>query len=393
MQSGIAPAPTRRVLLFSPLWWRDPVSGDTSYTEALLEQPPPGVSYTTYDEAIKSGKLRVRGRKPWHGHTSLTDIAIFGARAMESAVRKGSLAFREPVWFVSVDPASFDVVHQHLFAIRQVGSRLPVVSSAGYPLTELYRMREQWTPLHLRCALAFESAAARALDIHEPWLRPTRNGVLTVYTEHFREWLMERGVDADQVRVVGTALPDLGLPRKQSDGRTLGVIARDFVGKGGDIALAAFRELRASDPSWRLIVGTTAAEARVYVTPEPGVELVVDPSRGLVLNDLLPRIDVLLAPTRSDCGAPYTVLEALQAGTCVVMSDIPWIDPRLQPPAVARVPLAADAVASAVVALARGDLRAAQLAAKALWRSEFSMERLHRPLLGAYDAALRRHRA
>ena len=382
-----------RVLLFSPLRERDPVSGDTSYTEALLQEPPAGVSYITYDAAIKSGKLRVRGRAPWHAQANLTDIAIFGARAIEFALRRGSLAFREPVWFVSVDPASVDLVHQHLFAVRQVGSRLPVVSGAGYPLTELYRMREQWTPLHLRCALAFESAAARALDIHEPWLRPTSNGVMTVYTEHFRAWLMDRGVDGDQVHVAGTALPDLGLPTKHSDGKTLGVIARDFVLKGGDIALAAFRELRASDPSWRLIVGTTAAEARVYVTPEPGVELVVDPSRELVLNDLLPRIDILLAPTRSDCGAPYAVLEALQAGTCVVMSEIPWLDPRLQPPAVARVPLAPGAVASAVVALASGDLRAAQHAARALWRAEFSMERLHRPLLAAYDAALRRHRA
>jgi glycosyltransferase involved in cell wall biosynthesis len=382
-----------RVLLLSPLRARDPVSGDTAYTEALLAEPPPGVSYTPYDEAIAAGTLRVRGRKPWRHGSGVTDVWVFGVRAIELPLRRSGLAFGEPTWFVSADTGSFDLIHQHLFATRQIGPRLPVVSSAGYPLTELYSAREAWSAFHLRCALAFESATARALDIHEPWLRPTRDGVMVVYTEHFREWLVNRGVDADQVLVAGTALPDRDVPRRRSDGRTLGVIARDFVRKGGDIALAAFRELRVNDQRWRLIVATTASEASVHVKPEPGVELVVDPSREFVLNELLPRIDILLAPTRSDCGAPYAVLESLRAGTCVVMSDNPWLDPRLRPPAVARVPLAPDAVASAVVALVRQDGRARQFAARTLWRSAFVMDQLHQPLLAAYEAAIHRHRA
>jgi glycosyltransferase involved in cell wall biosynthesis len=216
---------------------------------------------------------------------------------------------------------------------------------------------------------------------------------MTVYTEHFQRWLVERGVNPETVRVAGTALPDLALPPGDSDGRTLGVIARDFIRKGGDIALEAFRELRAADPRWHIIVATRAADAQRNVTPEPGVELVVGPDRQQVLFDLLPRIDILLAPTRSDCGAPYAVLEALQAETCVVTSDSPWLDQRLQLPAVARVPPTPSAVASAVVAMVDGDLRGAQRAARVLWRSVFSMEQLHRRLLSAYDLALLRHRA
>ena len=385
--------PKLRVLLLSPLRSRDPVSGDTAYTEALLAQPPEGVSYTPYDEAIEAGTLRVRGRKPWRHGTDAADLGVFGVRAIEVPLRKSGLAFREPWWFVSADAGSFDLIHQHLFAIRQVGPRLPVVSSAGYPLTQLYGVRERWTPRHLRGALACESVAARVFDIHEPWLRPAGDGVMTVYTEHFQRWLVERGVNPETVRVAGTALPDLALPPGDSDGRTLGVIARDFIRKGGDIALEAFRELRAADPRWHIIVATRAADAQRNVTPEPGVELVVGPDRQQVLFDLLPRIDILLAPTRSDCGAPYAVLEALQAETCVVTSDSPWLDQRLQLPAVARVPPTPSAVASAVVAMVDGDLRGAQRAARVLWRSVFSMEQLHRRLLSAYDLALLRHRA
>jgi len=380
-----------RVLLLSPLQGRDPESGDTSYTSALLADPPPGVSYTTYHDALIAGTLRVRGRKPWRPDPSLTDMWIFAARSIESALRRGSLTFREQFRFLSVDPDSFDLVHQHVFAVRQVGPKVPVVCVAGYPLTELYRTRERWGKLHLRVALAVETALSRVCDVNVPWLRTTSDGVMAVYTEKFRAWLIERGIDGDRIHVTSTALQPLDLPEKRSDGRTLGLIVRDFELKGGDIALAAFRELRASDPAWRLIVGTTLEEAGAYLTPEPGIELVIDPTREMVLSELLPRIDVLLAPTRADCGAPYTAPEALQAGTCVVTSDIAWLDPRLQLPAVARVAADPSAVAAAVVALADQDVRVARLAARELWRREFSTEQLHPLLLKAYAAALDAH--
>ena len=46
-----------RVLLISPVASLDPGSGDVTYTEQLLASPPPGVSYTTYDEALTAGAL------------------------------------------------------------------------------------------------------------------------------------------------------------------------------------------------------------------------------------------------------------------------------------------------------------------------------------------------
>lgn len=384
------PARALRVLLFAERQG-DAASGDSSYAEALLADPPPGVSYTTYDEALRDGTLRVRGEKPWRRPIP-GDLAIYGIRSVESLLRRGVI-FREPYWFVSIDGSSFDLVHQHLFAVRQIGSSVPVVSGAGYPLPELYRARERWSEPHLRLALAIESAASRLLDVHVPWLRPTSGAVMTVYTEHFRQWLLERGADPDRVQVVSTALGDLGLTPKASDGRTLAFIARDFQLKGGDVALAALRRLRESDPSWRLLVVTSSAAAERYVKPEPGIELVIDPPREAVLRDLLPQIDILLAPTRSDGGVPYAVLEALQAGICVVTSEVPWLDLRLQSPAVTRVPATADAVAAAVGQLVGQDLRGAQVAARELWRRELSMEQLHPLLLNAYGAALRAHRA
>jgi glycosyltransferase involved in cell wall biosynthesis len=383
-----------RVLLFSPLEGRDPPSGDISYTGALLDEPPPGVRYTTYQEALDEGSLRIRGRKPWHAWRDF-DPGVFAARALELGLRRATAAFREPFWFVSIEPGRFDLLHQHLFAIHQVGPRLPVVSSAGYPLTELYRIREGWGEAHLRLALALQWTFDGLFDVHDPWLRPSGDAPMIVYTPHFRDWLIARGVPAEQLIVGSTALPDLGLPAKRSDGFTLAIVARDFVRKGGDIALAAFRELHRDDPRWRLIIATRAGDARQNnLHAEPGIEVLVDPSRATVLKELLPATDILLAPTRGDCGAPYAMLEALQAGTCIITaSELAWLDPRLVEPPVKRTASNPAAVASAARELAAGDMRASQRAARELWRSGFSMGVLHERLLEAYELALIRERA
>jgi glycosyltransferase involved in cell wall biosynthesis len=376
------------VLLWSPLPGEDPPSGDVSYTEALLHEPPPGVVYTTQRQAIADGTVRIRGRTPWRGPVGGVDLGLLTARVLEREARRRGLLFREPIVYATIEGGAYDLVHQHLVTLRQVGSQVPVVSSAGYPLTELYRWRERWGPARLRLAEAAESRLVQALGAHSPWLATGPLGVMTVYTDHFRSWLRSRGVPADRIRLSGTAIPDLSLPPRRSDGRTLVVVARDFWRKGGDLAVQAFRHLYDADPAWRLVVVTTGASAEAHrrllehrsITVETGL------GRDAVLRQVLPASDILLLPTRSDCGAPYGVLEALQAGVSVVTSDLAWLDERLRPPAVVRVPLRPDRIASAVVELAGQDDR--EEAARRLWLDEFSMPVLHRSLIDAYRHAL-----
>ncbi|MGY1779779.1 glycosyltransferase [Geodermatophilus sp. SYSU D01036] len=379
------------VLLFSPLAHRDPLSGDTSYTDSLLAEPPGGVTYTTYDQALKDGTLRVLGRKPWRRGPGRRDVLVFVARTVELALRRMGVMFREPVWHVSIEPGTYDVVHQHLFAVRQLGQRTPVVSSAGYPLSDLYRARDGWSAARVAVAQRLEQWLSRWWTVHTPWLHPSYGNVMTVYSEAFRDWLVDRGVSRRQVKVISTGLPQLRVPEKRGDGWTLGVIARAFTAKGGPVALEAFRLLRAVDSRWRMIVATTEANAR-GLTAQAGVEVIVDADRNRILADVLPRVDLLIAPTKADCGAPYAVLEALQAGTCVVTSDLPWLDDRLQPPAVHRVPPEPQAVAEAVGEVVRGGLSAAQDAARMLWAGTFSMQALGRDLREAYDEAVNRAR-
>lgn len=376
-----------RVLLFSPLSGRDPPSGDTSYTESLVAEPPPGVEYITYRDALDSGALRIRGRRPRSsaGSWKRADGLILLARAAEHSAR-GRVMFREPTWFVTIDKSAVDLVHVHLFPIRQVGSRVPVVSSYGYPLTQLYKLREQWSRPRLRLAEHLETFWARTAHVHVPWLHQVQPSVMTGYSDAAREFLIAHGASPRLTRVIGTAVPQLEYGTPSSSGRALLFVGRDYLLKGGDVAVDTFQRLRKAGHDVTLSVVTRKASAPV--ADHPNVTWLLDPSREDLLRNIYPSHDVLLAPTRSDCGAPYAVLEALQGGLAIVLSESHWLDARLAPPAVRRVPLEPEATAAAVADLLRGEaLAEAQSAARQLWTELYSMQRLGAELSEAYRAA------
>ncbi|MGD0880051.1 MAG: glycosyltransferase [Acidimicrobiales bacterium] len=376
-----------RVLLFSPLIGRDRAGGDTSYTEALLAEPPNGVTYTTYGEALDDGSMVLRGRRPRHGETN-SDLGLFCLRVGETALRRAKLMFAEQLWFATIDPDAFDLVHLHLFSLRQVVSHVPVVSSAGYPLPVLYHQAKGWSARRTSVALALEDRLARRTGASVPWLRPARSDLMTAYSGHFRDWLVERHVPERQVRVMGTALPALPPATRHTDGRTLAFVAKDYQRKGGDIAVAAFEQMRHTDPTLSLLVATETPAAVRSLAGIPGVEIFDNPARSVVLQEILPRTDVLLAPTRLDCGAPYGLLEALQRGCGIVTTTVPWLDERLGGPAVRRVPLSVDAVSEAAADLLAGDRTRLAEEAHHLWATTFSMQQLHADLLSAYRHAI-----
>lgn len=384
-----------RVLLLSPLEGRDPLSGDTSYTRSLLDAPPPGVLYTDYVTALDDGTLRLRGRRPRHGDGQPGDGLLLVVRLLESLLRRCGLMFREPTWFAEVDPAAFDVVHLHLFALRQSGTQVPVMSSAGYPLTELYRFREGWRRGRLRLAERLERTWATRLGVHIPWLHQVTPSIMSTYSQASADHLVSNGCDPEDVRRIGTGLPDLGLPprrpRRDGEGVRLLFVGRDFDRKGGTAAVEAFRELRRRGVEASLTVVT---EERAVPKALLGDD--VTWSFGLrreqVLSHVLPGCDLLLAPTTSDCGVPYALLEAMQAGLAIVVCPLPWLDDRLGPPSVTRVNHDSRAIADAVQGLLAGqELPQAQRRAASLYEAEYTMTALGEQLRSAYlDAVARR---
>lgn len=386
--AGAAEPPPIEVLLFSPVAGRDPTSGDTSYTATLLSEPPAGVRYTTYDRALADGRLRLRGTRASARHHR-RDLGILAGRAVELGLRRSGLTYREPTWFVELAPGAFDVVHQHLFSVRQLGSPVPVVSTGGYPLRSLYRRREGWSRTRLAVADALQLTLDVASGAHDPLLRGRPGSTMTSYVERGARRLARKSPGAE-VGLLGTAAPDLSIPEKASDGSTIGFLAGDYLRKGGDLAVEAFSLLRRRRPDVRLLV-TCGDPAARSAAGQPGVELLGGLPREEVLRSWWPQVDVLLTPTRADCGAPYAVLEALQSRTPVVTSRSSWLDPRLCPPAVRRSPLEPAALADELdELLAPDELARARVAARDLWRRHLTAERLGEQLRERYLEAIER---
>jgi glycosyltransferase involved in cell wall biosynthesis len=333
---------------------------------------------------LDDGSLIELGRKPRRGVRF--QPGVFLLRAAEIALRRSGVMFSEPVWWVRVEPGHFDVVHQHLFAVRQSGPRTPVVSSAGYPLTDHYRAHREWSRARVAIAGQLERVYAEIADVHVPWLRQHRGVArMTVYSERFRQWLIDRGQRPDTVSVIGTFLESSPLSGAQRTGRALAFVGRAFEAKGGPVALGAFDRLRRHDPRWTMTVVTDPLNV-ARVTPRPGLRVVGGASRDDVL-EILGSTDVLLAPTVSDCGVPYGQLEAMRAGAAVVTSTWPWLDDRLKGPGVRRVDAEPGAVAAAVLDLGK-DLPAAQRGARELFDRFFAAPACHEGgLAAAYRSA------
>jgi len=296
-----------RVLLESPLSGLDPPSGDISYTEALLESPPPDVQYIIYIDAIADGSLVVRGWHPRNGRMAVLDCLILLVRIVKVRLRNVGLMFREPYWFVSIAEGKYDLVHSHLSSVRRVGRQVPVVTGKGYPLSVLYRDRDGWGRWWIRLALSLEALFSIMLRVDVPWLRTNNRSVMTVCSEHYLRWLIQRKSNVSRIAVARTALPGLRIPEKRSEGRTIGYVGREFNRKGGLVACQVLGQLRAVDPSLHMVLVTSANET--CPRDQEGIEYYFDVPRSEILKKLLPRIDIFLLITNSHCGAPFGVLE------------------------------------------------------------------------------------
>jgi glycosyltransferase involved in cell wall biosynthesis len=370
--------PTRelRVLLMSPLPDVDPFCGDVVYTQGLLEQPPPGVTYVRYDEALASGELHEHGRRrnleatgTWS--TRLADHVCVVREHALNRTRDHGLLFREPFRFLEVRGA-FHLVHNHTYSVRWTGVPTPVVVSSALPLTELYARARGWPDKRVRAA----------------------DRVVT-FTHALRRWYIDRGVPEERIGVVPCFPPAMpsGAVAAPVPGR-VGFVAGDFLAKGGDTVLEAMAEVRRHRPDAHLWIAGGSIPSTDRELAGAGAAVQGYLSRAELLADFLPSCQVFAYPSRFD-GLTLTLLEALGSGVPAVVSDyfaLPEVVadgasgrvvPRGDPAAVAAALL--DLLAAAVVPVA------AQ-AARARYASTYSPAAVLPQLRAEYDRAIRGRR-
>jgi hypothetical protein len=126
---------TLRVLLISPLPKIDPACGDVTYTESLLANPPEGVEYETYADAMSRGTLVEHGtrralKEAWARGDGRVGAALMtiGCKLL-NLLRRSRWLFWEPYRFFSVVPGAYDLIHLHTFSARFLDLPCPLVVS------------------------------------------------------------------------------------------------------------------------------------------------------------------------------------------------------------------------------------------------------------------------
>ena len=314
-----------RVLLLSPLPGVDPFMGDVVYSQALLDRPPPGVTYVRYDDALASGELVEHGRRGALDAVTGAGarVAAFGRLLRDHAIndiRRTGVLFREPFRTLEIR-GRFDLVHCHIFSVRWLGRPTPVLVSNASPLTELYLRARGWSTGRVRRADAADRLLARMLGVAHIEHGLADADRVVAFTHTLGDWYVARGVPRHRVGVVPcfpTGLPD-GPVAEPVPGR-IGFVAGDVLAKGGDTVLRAMDRIRSARPDAQLWMAGGELPPGTVGGDAPWLTRAGYLSRQDLLTDFLPSCQVFAYPSRFD-GLPLTLLEALAAGVPTVVSD------------------------------------------------------------------------
>lgn len=316
-----------RVLLLSPLPGLDPACGDVVYTQMLLGEPPAGVEYETYAEALARGALtehscRSALRHAWHSgqgrwRETWTTLLAKGVNLL----RARHLLFWEPFRIFSVRPGEFDLVHVHVFSCGFREIDCPVVVSNALPVRYLYTDARGQSSLRVRCQEAADKLLARlfGVSLNSYWLPGVERVI--AFTEYLASWYRDQGIaDASSIDVVPICLPAADVAPASARPRRIGFIAKDFEAKGGLVLLEAFASVRQSVPDAELVlVGSPARFDEARLTAQ-GIRWVPFVPREELLETILPTFDVFAYPTQFD-GMPLVVLEAMSRGIAIAATD------------------------------------------------------------------------
>ncbi len=319
-----------KVLLVSPVAGRDGAGGDVTYTQTLVANPPPGVRYETYDDALARGALRERGigralkallrggpraRLPGEAALTLAAKAVHLARARR-------WLYWEPFRFFEVRRGEYDLIHTHIFSARFEGLDCPLVISCGGPLSHLYLDARHYSQARVAALDRADLRLGRALGVNVPDKYLPQAKRLMVYSERARAEIAAQGtIGAERIDVVPTfqATPPLPPAPARAPFR-VGFVARNFEQKGGETLLRAWPLVRQQRPDAHLTIAGSP-QPQTLPPPEANIEWLPYVARARVLNELLPSFDVFAYPTSYDYLPCYTLLEVMARGVPVAGSD------------------------------------------------------------------------
>jgi glycosyltransferase involved in cell wall biosynthesis len=305
----------------------DPDNGDLTYTEQLVDRPPPGVTYTTYDRALADGSLvelyrrtSDAGRNAAAFRIPVRELVRFGREALVNRARSRGALFREPFRHFDLEPSAFDLIHVHVFSVALNSGDLPIVVGNSVPIHSVYEDGRRMARGRVRVQRAADRwLAARTGVMHNSY-GLQRADMVVCWSDLLRDWYVRYLGDPEQVTVVPPGLELRDFPPAPA---RVGKLRLGFVGdwdaKGGDAVLGAYRRLREHREDVELTI--VGGEPRVSweAMAKLGITWLPRQSRETLIADVIPSFSLFVYPSRFD-GVPLTLLEVMAYGIPVVVS-------------------------------------------------------------------------
>lgn len=296
------------VLLISPKDPKNPsqlkflMGGENTYTQSQLNSPPKGVTYTHFQDALKRGEIEYI---PWQ-----TVLAtLIKTRILPPDVGYQCLKLKK----------KFDLIHCHGYCLKLDGNIKPPVvlsdSSSNYLFLKDYL---GWSREKINARYILRKMLARTLSIYDQNLN-LNAAPLIVWSEFAKKVHLDLGIDRKKVIVIPPGIAKFEKRKKRNNSCTILFVGTWFKRKGGEILLAAYKELKKRYPFISLIlIGEVPKEIEFskdiwYKDYVPRKEL---------MKTIFPKADILVDVPPLAEGFGMAVLEAASLGIPAVVTSV-----------------------------------------------------------------------
>lgn len=304
-----------KVLLIGPLDPEEPkgdlrllTGGETTYIRTLLKNPPKGVIYTHWSEALKKGQIEF----------------LFLDKIVSLLVKLRILPISSGSFCINIK-GDFDLVHAHSNSVKVVGVKgIPVVLSDSSSNFLFLRDYLNWSTQRIKVGYFLRKKLFRFLGIADPDTNLDRAAKLVVFSKFAKNVHLKLGAPREKIEVI---YPGIGDVKVRAINKNKGSVSILFVGtwferKGGPLLLEAFERLSEKYPNISLtIVGEIPRNFKVKIL-KLKVKIYDYVPRSRLMKEVFPKADIfVLVPTRAE-GLGFVVIEAMSFGIASVVSKI-----------------------------------------------------------------------
>jgi glycosyltransferase involved in cell wall biosynthesis len=160
-----------------------------------------------------------------------------------------------------------------------------------------------------------------AVDLFSLHLNASQCRAVIAWSEWAKRGYIEDGVDPSKIFVIPPSFEQV-FGKKRHEGKNILFIGRDYVRKGGRVALEVFEALKEFPDARLIYVGQVAdEEIATRIKRNRRIRYFPSVSRSVLENQIFPISDLFFLPTRADAFA-ISVVEAMSRGIPVVASNV-----------------------------------------------------------------------